>query len=261
MIGEFLSGPASDFRHVHFDEIGSTNSFLIEQVNAGEPGNLWVTAAIQTIGKGSRGRDWQSPVGNLYASLLLVEPGEVAKLHELTFVSALAVREAIATFSAEANCVQVKWPNDVLINQKKCSGILLESGTTNGLPFMVIGCGINCKTFPDTALHKASCLEAEGIIVQPTELFQSFSNAMASMLETWAQGAGFQKIRQSWLDHAIGIGEQVRIEIPGKDTLQGRFVSVDERGYMVIENQDLVLTRISTADVFFNQQAPSRRSS
>src|ERR1700740_3104316 len=82
---------ASPLRQIHHDVIGSTNAVALARARAGDQGPLWITARAQTAGRGRRGRAWTSPPGNLYATLLLSDPGSAAAAPQLSFVAALAV--------------------------------------------------------------------------------------------------------------------------------------------------------------------------
>ncbi|MFY9898567.1 MAG: biotin--[acetyl-CoA-carboxylase] ligase, partial [Xanthobacteraceae bacterium] len=133
---------------------GSTNAEARLRAQQGEGGPLWITATAQTQGRGRHGRIWISPPGNLYASLLLRDPSPFEHAPQLAFVAALALRDAVA-FEAKALAPQLefKWPNDLLLDGRKCAGILIEGEATPdgeaGKRFIVvIGIGINCNSHP-----------------------------------------------------------------------------------------------------------------
>lgn len=256
MIAKPLSGSASEYRHIHFPELDSTNTFLTDKAKAGEAGNLWVTSDIQTVGKGSRGRSWTSESGNLYASLLLLDPSSSEHLAELTFVASLAGRDAVLKTCAEITKtsvpdIRLKWPNDMIVNGSKCAGILLEGGQIKGHSYVVIGNGINCVTCPTDTMHPATTLQREGYSIDPKALFKNLTEAFASRILQWNRGLDFANTLADWMMHVHGLGEPVEVVIPGRDKLKGRFASIDDKGYMLLELADGSLQRISTADVFF----------
>lgn len=248
-----FSLPASlqGFTHAHFDELDSTNTFLLDRAIAGHAGNHWVTAETQTMGKGSRGRSWSGATGNLFASLLLLNPSVPSKFHELTFVAALALRSAIIESGLAQTRISLKWPNDVLIDGMKCSGILLEGSSLPANPHVVIGIGVNCASHPAQTLHPATSLKACGLDIDAADFFGLLAQSMAVWLGVWDKGQGFASIRQEWLDHAARIGEVVSVQIPGREKKDGRFVSIDDKGYMLLETERGAVERISTADIFF----------
>ena len=134
----------SPVRQIHYDVVGSTNAEALVRARAGDLGPLWITARVQTAGRGRRGRTWTSPSGNLYATLLLGDPGPAAVAPQLSFVAALAVHDAIVAAAGQhALSLMLKWPNDVLCNDAKLAGILIEG---EGRPLAVaIGIGVNCR--------------------------------------------------------------------------------------------------------------------
>ena len=151
------------YRHQAFTDVSSTNTLCLEAAQNGDQGGLWITAERQVQGRGSRGRQWVSEPGNLYASLLLRAPGPDEKLHTLTFAASLAIRDAIYTLpDANSADVELKWPNDVLLNGRKTSGILLESHYVNEARFVIIGIGVNIRHFPSETLHPATSLKEAG---------------------------------------------------------------------------------------------------
>ena len=124
--------------------VGSTNDWMTEQAAAGAPDGLWVRADRQTGGRGRRGRAWASEAGNLFATTLCrPQPGE-GPAQQLSFVAALALDHALQWWVPHER-LALKWPNDVLLDDVKCSGILLEGidGAT------IIGFGVNLAHHPD----------------------------------------------------------------------------------------------------------------
>ena len=251
MIESFLTGKADGYRHKAIDVTGSTNSDCFDAAQLGDIGNLWITANVQEQGKGSRGRGWVSEAGNLYASLLLNDPCAPEYLIGLPFVASLGVSDALIELGANKADVAVKWPNDVLINGKKCSGILLESKVVGRTRYVVIGHGINCKHHPYDTLHDATNLQAEGVNVDVKDLFVILASTMATRISQWDRGTGFSEIRAEWLNRAFGQGKEIEVRIPGNETKRGTFKSIDDRGCLMLEDATGQLSAISTADIFF----------
>jgi len=250
LIGHPIKTGQGRYRHLAVAETASTNSLCLQYAAGGESGGLWITADHQNAGKGSRGRSWTSQKGNLFASLLISDPCEKARLADLTFIAAISVCETIDSFNVAQASVQVKWPNDVLLNGRKCSGILLESIHYNDVTYVTMGIGVNCLHFPDDALHKATSLFAEGIEVSGNRFFLTLANMVADNLSLWNKGKNFTAIRQKWLRKAYGIGLSTIVRIPGHEEIEGIFSSIDEDGYLMLEVNG-TMRRISTADVFF----------
>ncbi len=244
------------YRIKRLDDTVSTNADALGAARAGEASGLWIIARRQSGGRGSRGRDWVSQEGNLFASLLLRDPAPDNVLAELTFVASLSVREALARIAARqgvSRTIALKWPNDVLISGRKVSGILLESHEVGGSRVVVAGIGVNCNSHPSDTLHRASDLAAEGIIAAPEEALLEIARSFANYLAVWNRGAGFQGIRQAWLDEATGVGERIYVRMPGRQ-LTGTFEDLGPDGNLILTLDDGSTVHVSAADIFFANQ-------
>ncbi|MCA1403140.1 biotin--[acetyl-CoA-carboxylase] ligase [Ensifer sp. IC3342] len=240
-----------DFRHVALAETVSTNSECLEKAREGDPGNLWITAGRQTGGRGRRGRAWVSEPGNLYASLLLIDPAPIAHLHSLPLAVAVAAHRAIRMVMPPAAApVEIKWPNDILVDGKKVCGILLEGEElADGRRALVIGFGVNVGVAPEGALYPATSLRLEGASASPEELFAHLFLAVAEMLALWDRGAGIAKIIELWRAAARGIGETITVNLPDR-SLSGRFAGIDQDGRLLLDT-GAGTQAIAAGDVFF----------
>jgi BirA family biotin operon repressor/biotin-[acetyl-CoA-carboxylase] ligase len=154
-----MRGP--DFRHIELGDVASTNLECMERARSGDEGRLWITAVRQTGGRARRGRSWVSEPGNLYSSLLLIDPAPWAALASLPLAVTVAVEAAVSSaLPAEAaQTLRIKWPNDLLIGGRKTSGILIEAEQLpDGRRAVVIGCGINVAHRPEAGLYPTTCL-------------------------------------------------------------------------------------------------------
>ena len=232
--------------------VGSTNTEALQKASEGDPGQLWVTASEQITGKARRGREWVSKPGNLYASLLLIEPAEAEALASLPLAISLALHKAVVSACPETQQdLKIKWPNDLLLGGKKLSGILLEAARdTHGRLAVVVGCGINCQHFPDNPLYPATSIKEFGIALEPQDLFAHLAREMAEALRIWAGGAGFSIIRREWLDRAVGIGQPIIARMPDAE-IHGRFVDIDAEGFLLLQDEHNAILNISAADIFF----------
>ncbi|MBS7539966.1 biotin--[acetyl-CoA-carboxylase] ligase [Ancylobacter lacus] len=234
---------------LRFPDIGSTNVEALSRASGTAP--LWVVAERQTNGRGRRGRPWSSPVGNLYGSLLLVDAGPPARLPELCFVAALALYDAVrAVTFLDPLRVDLKWPNDVLVDGGKLAGILIE-GTVrpDGLNATVIGFGVNCSHFPEDTPYRATSLAAAGCPTEPEALLASLDAAMLKRLEQWDRGAGFAVLCEDWCRHASGLGRPVTVRLGHRET-GGIFEALDANGAMVLRHADGTRETINAGDVF-----------
>ena len=236
---------AAGVRHVHHDELDSTNAEALRLARAGERGPLWITAMRQSAGRGRRGRTWVSEPGNLYASLLLTDPAPPEHAAELSFVAALAAHDAIAgRIPGVAGRLKLKWPNDLLIDRNKCVGILVEGEGAA----IALGIGVNCSHHPADTAYPATDLAAAGLRVTPERLFEALSTAMLARLAQWRRGASFAAIRTDWLDRAFRLGEEIHVALDGAER-SGRFETVDGRGHLVLRHADGTAETIAAGDV------------
>lgn len=238
-------------RLINLDEVGSTNTAALEAARSGDPGTLWVTAARQIAGRGRRGRAWISERGNLYASLLLIDSVPLDQVGNLPLVVSLGVRNGLACLLAQdSERVQVKWPNDVLIGGGKAVGILLESERlADGRQAIVVGCGVNVAHVPLDAPYKVTSLVREGATADLDVVFDKVAAGVEQALEIFDRGRGFMRLRQQWLEKAVGIGEACRINLP-HETLFGKFEGLDDTGRLVLRTESGVKV-ISAGDLFF----------
>ena len=245
------------WRLTELDETGSTNADALAAAKSGDPGRLWIRAARQVQGKGRQGRPWVSERGNLYCSLLLIDPAhDLEKLGTLPLAVACAVHGALASLpGAGRHVFKIKWPNDILADGKKISGILLESlALEDGRLAVAIGIGINCAHHPEPALYQATDLSGLGIETGPELLFPHLASTMAATLEAWNQGKGFPQIRAEWLRLARGVGEKITVNVP-TGPLEGVFEDIDATGRLVLRLQNSEIRHISAGDVFFAPRA------
>ncbi|RDV01265.1 biotin--[acetyl-CoA-carboxylase] ligase [Undibacter mobilis] len=240
-------------RHIAFDSLGSTNAEALVRARTGERGPLWITAAQQEIGRGRRGKEWASPVGNLYSSLLLTDPAPQAIAAQLSFVAALALHDAVADRAPHLGpLLTVKWPNDVLLGGAKIAGILIEA--ESGPPFAaVIGMGVNCASHPADTPYPATDLRTAGANVMPEMLLRALAAAMQARLAQWDRGQGFAAIRSAWLKRAAGLGQDIRVRLPERE-FSGVFDGLDEQGRLLVRSEDGT-TAVTAGEVFGFGQA------
>lgn len=218
----------------------------------GEEGGLWITAERQTGGRGRRGRPWISEAGNLYASLLLIDPAPLARLASLPLAVAVAVHDAVRqVLPADAAPLEIKWPNDLLIGRRKVSGILLEGEKLkDGRYALVIGIGVNIAFKPEGTPFPATCLSDEGASAFPEALFAYLFASMADMLQLWNGGAGIARVVERWRQHACGIGERIIVNLPDR-SVSGTFRGIGDDGVLMLEADANGLMPIAAGDVFF----------
>lgn len=253
-----MSNPPTDAwpkgvaRHV-LDRVDSTNAQAMRMA-PDLSGPAWIMARRQTAGRGRRGRVWTDPPGNFAASLVLRPEGGPADAARLSFVAALAVHDALRAVCGPRLNVALKWPNDVLLNGGKLSGILLESVGTGGIvQSLVIGIGVNLGDVPGTvepgAIRPVSLRGETGLCVAPEELL----DALAPSFDGWRRQMrdyGFAPIRTAWLARAARLGETITARTGTTETT-GRFDGIDETGALILTGPR-GKQAIPAADIYFS---------
>lgn len=243
--------PPAGWRIERLDSVGSTNDEARERARDGDPGRLMILAAEQRAGRGRRGRNWVSPRGNLYASALLRPAVPPAQAGLYSFVTAVALAEALVEVAPRTDAgLTVKWPNDLRIAGAKVSGILLESGATpdGQVDHLVIGTGVNVRFVPEGAdeRYPVTCLAAYG-----QEDVEAVAMAYLHRLAAWCdrfEAEGFAPVRQAWLARAEGLGGTVTVRL-GREELAGRFRALDEEGALQLELPDGSLRTVVSGEI------------
>jgi BirA family biotin operon repressor/biotin-[acetyl-CoA-carboxylase] ligase len=237
------------FSLIALESIDSTNEELHRRARAGAPEGTLVWAREQTRGRGRRGRDWRSPPGNLYLSLLLrpqVPPAEAA---QIGFVAAVALAEAFESLLPAAPRLSCKWPNDLLIDGAKVSGILPEAEAAGGVvEAVVLGMGVNVASFPAELPYRATSLAAAGAEAGVETVLEAVAPRLQSWYRRWRE-EGFAPVRCRWLDFATGLGEPVEVRLE-REVLRGRFAGLDASGALDLELADGGHRLITAGDVF-----------
>jgi BirA family biotin operon repressor/biotin-[acetyl-CoA-carboxylase] ligase len=230
------------FNIQHHERIGSTNDEARRLAASGAPHGTVVHADEQASGRGRFGRTWFSPPGNLYLSVLLRLDLAPERISELSFVTAITVADTIDALLPKQSKATLKWPNDVLVNDGKISGILVES--VEGA--QIIGIGVNVLEAPRNAPYKTSTLVGAGGIATVDGARDILLDSLAKHLEYWAEH-GFESILAEWLARAHPIGTPLRASIGGL-TEEGLFAGLDADGAMLLDTAD-GRKRIVAADV------------
>ena len=219
--------------------------------------NSWIFAQKQTDGKGSRGRGWCSDGSNLTASFLFYPSGTIKELAQRTFTTSLALFDSLVYSGVKSDQLILKWPNDVLLNKKKVSGILLETSSdpNSERVALIIGVGLNLVSYPD--LH-----DGQGLNKMPTALNSVLGNKtpkaltmltyIANSLQYWEKmyrDEGFLYIKDAWLKLSYDLGSKVRVSIKGEE-LKGSFHGISDDGSFLLKSNETLL-ELSTGDVFF----------
>ena len=240
-----------------FETLDSTNAEARRRAEAGETGPLWLTAAVQTAGRGRRGRAWETGTGNLAATHLFTTSMPPAQAAHVSFVAALAVHDLAVSLvgpgQSDRVIASLKWPNDLLLNGRKAAGILVESGKVGDRLWVAVGMGVNLAVAPEPApdaMIAPTSFRAEGLAPPTPEIaVRTLAEAMEAWLLKWTS-EGFSSIAEAWTLRAHGLGEPCTARLP-QETVYGVAEGLDPDGALRLRLPDGSLRRITAGDVFF----------
>lgn len=253
-MGFELSGQTSElgYRVKEFDTIGSTNAQALSEAQDGETDLIWYVTKDQRSGRGRRGREWSTQQGNLAATLLLVHDYPLEVAATLSFVAGLSLIEAIGTLLPNTPTqFRLKWPNDILADNAKLSGILLESAfLKTGRKVLVIGIGVNVLHVPEGVPYAVTSLHQEGYTKDAEHVLTALAGCFAANYNLWNNGLGMPVIRDRWLQHAARLGDVIRVQ-SGGEMLEGVFTSIDDEGRLILSMPQGRRHVITAGEVFF----------
>lgn len=225
---------------------GSTNADLLTRAAQGAPEGLWLRADQQDGGRGRMGRQWVSPVGNLYASTIVRLREADPSAATLAFVAALAACDTIRQIAPDI-ALQIKWPNDVLSpTGAKLCGILLERVDDA----IVAGFGINLRYHPDIAERPTTDLAALGANPpHPQGVCEMLADNLSLWLRCWRQQP-LGVVLRAWEQAAHGRGTALRVNLPDGEQLEGLFDGLAEDGALKLRLADGEIRAIHAADIF-----------
>jgi len=234
-------------RIVYLTSTGSTQNIARVEAEAGAPSGTTVVAEEQTAGRGRFGRSWVSPAGkNLYLTLVMRPPLE--HLRSLSIVAPLAV--ALAVEELTGLRPQLKWPNDVLINKRKLSGILVESEIVGAaVEYALVGIGVNVnfdiEEAPEIAGIATSLRRELGHEIPREELLASFLNQFEQLYEDARNG---DAVLQQWRSRLDTLGREVRVTFRDQ-VYEGLAEDVDRHGGLILAQPDGTRRTIEAGEV------------
>jgi len=239
-------------RELHcFEVLDSTNSTAREMAATGSPDGTAVIAEAQRRGRGRLGRAWVSPARkNLYLSIVLRSDVPPERLAQISLLAGVATCEAVRELCADA---AIKWPNDVLVGDRKAAGILCEMDASGAAPVVVLGIGVNLNSdvgdFPDELRDKATSLKLarHGAVVDRARFTAALLNRLEPHIDTWRR-SGFAPIAAAWRRLAPLIGRRIHVEEPG-GSVEGHVVALDDDGALRLRLDGGAEHRVVAGDV------------
>jgi BirA family biotin operon repressor/biotin-[acetyl-CoA-carboxylase] ligase len=241
-----------------FEEIGSTNTEAKKMAEEGEGEGLLLVADRQTSGRGRRGREWVSPSGkNAYYTLMLKPQFAPDKAPMLTLVMAMAVAKAIkdlqpASAKGEDKQVTIKWPNDILIGDKKICGILTEMSAENDyIHYVVIGVGINIKPqdFDEEIKDKATCIDAEwNIKTKRCELIGNIMKHFEKYYREFIKKEDLSGLKKEYEKLLVNAGREVLVLDP-KGEYKGKALGITDTGELIVKKKNGATVEVYAGEV------------
>ncbi len=236
-IRSHLGGHAGAFVIDLVDLTGSTNDDLMTKARQGAPGGLVRIAELQTAGRGRRDRSWYSaPGGALTFSVLWVFSSGKRALSGLPLAVGVALVRSLQAFNLEG--VELKWPNDLLWQQRKLGGILIESSAlADGKVSAVIGIGVNVRLSAGIAERigqPTADLEAAGLRADRNELLARMLIDLNDVLRVFSR-EGFAALRHEWERLHAYQDKMVRLDMAGAKYVEGRVIGIDECGALLLD--------------------------
>lgn len=236
-----------------FESCDSTNQLATDYARRGEKGPVWLISGTQTAGRGRRGRAWLSKPGNLFCSLLFRPDLRPSDLVAFPYIAALSVRDTFISLGAPAEAVRCKWPNDVLLDAKKASGILIESSARNSdeLDYIVVGIGMNLVLAPepsDAAFPAISLKQAYGIEADVRNAVALLAQHLYRRLNAWSI-SNISPIVDEWTGAAWGLGEVRRIRTHNEE-FDGMPSRLAGDGGLVVKLGDGTEKHLYAGDIF-----------
>lgn len=220
-----------------FESIGSTNTYLLGEARAGAAQGMVAVADHQTAGRGRLGRSWTAPPGTSLLVSVLLRPTHLASDRRYLTTAAFALAAAQACEAVAGVVPEIKWPNDLMVGDRKLAGILAETERDA----VVVGMGINVGSAPPGGI---SVEELAGRPVDRGEML----TATLEAFEGWYRDPNPQRVVSAYREACATIGRHIRVELPNGQ-LTGRAQSIDDRGHLVVRTDAGALVDLASGDV------------
>lgn len=220
------------------------------QAAADRRGPLVICARAQTGGVGRHGRNWSSPPGNLYWTVLLDDPADIPRDAGLAFAAGLAIIDALAALGIPPDRLRLKWPNDVLLDGRKIAGLLVEASLTGAQARIIVGIGINVATSPAEAAYPATSLADAGPLPALDTVRDVLTDAFLRRRSQWHR-TGLPPLRDEAADrlHGVGAPATVALDRDRTDLLHGINEGLAPSGALRLRTADGSLHTLLAGDV------------
>ena len=223
-----------------FEVLDSTNTTAKE--NSHMPEGTVIIADRQLKGRGRRDRKWHSDDGGaLYFSVILKPRTDPENLSRITLIAGISLAKAVG--AASGLDVEIKWPNDLIINSKKAAGILTELSIKDDEKCVILGIGVNVENakFPDEISEIATSVRIEsGKEIKKEEILKSFLEGFEKDYESFLE-SGFSAFKNFYEKSCITVGKEIRVITP-TDEYQAFSVGISDNGELIIRKDNEIIT-------------------
>ncbi len=219
---------------IELEYVGSTQSIAKSYASMGAPEGTTIVAKSQSSGEGRLGREWSSPPGGLYMSFIL-RPEKISRPELASLISALAVVQGVKSSTGLKS--RIRWPNDVMVENKKLAGIIAEGHSYRGeITQLVVGIGVNCNNRMKSSKvdDATSLVDQLGKNFEVSEIKNSILDSFSSLYLRWRAGDDMMPL---WKAHVGTIGKKLSVKPKtGETAFPSRAVGVDADGGLKLDN-------------------------
>lgn len=237
---------------VIFENIDSTNLEAKRLKLGGVNKDTIIWAKVQDSGRGKYGSSWESNDGGLYFSILINDKVYKELVQQLCFVVSIAITKVLTRLNSKHK-IKAKWPNDIIIENNKVGGILIEALTEGNSEFtnsIVVGIGVNVSNSIDLktiAGFQAANLKKFNIDISVDNLLNMLILEFDKYYKVW-RNEGFSKIRKLWITYAYNLNRQIKVKCRDK-VIEGTFKGINIEGAILIENSEKETTKVTLGEI------------
>ena len=236
---------------VYFEEVGSTNVEATRLATEGKNHGTLVLADSQSGGRGRRGRNWHTPKSTSIAMSIILKPKMEAEYASmLTLIQAMAVAKAVEDVSGLY--AQIKWPNDILVNEKKVCGILTEMNLSGSkISSIIIGTGINVnqEEFPEEIADIATSLKREAkAVISREELIEKICHYFEKFYESFMQTKDLSAIMEEYNKRLVSVGRRVKVLDPMQE-FTGEALGINSKGELLVKKENGQIANVYAGEV------------
>ena len=251
---KILDGLNTEFigKHIYtFEEVMSTNTVAKFFAESDDSNGVVIISEKQTNAKGRSGKGWESPLGGVWLSIILTPNITQEKIPIITLATGVAVEKTLERIGIEN--AEIKWPNDVLINDKKVCGILTEAITKfNSIDRVIVGVGIdaniNINNLPENLQEGSISLkDIAGEVIDENNLIKIFLEEFEKIYKIVEKG-DYENILKKWRKRSYSIGKNVQVEEPFSKPYDAYVVGINSSGILIVEKTDGTLKKVVSGE-------------